>query len=837
MENGELISLLKDRGYVVKSASSTVDNISAESLMVEFGGTEEVATPDDSKFETVEVSKSSVESNDAIIRTREEIEIDRRERDEALKKDKVAFNPPPAPPVVPSFKAPPAVVVPIGGVRKPTARAPIAKEETAFPSDAQAVSVIRPEIAVTAKPSASVEPPVIQVPTVKPVVSAPPSIQLPTPTPPASAAPRVVMPGRPVSSPPQVPTNAPRPVTMPRGVTTPPLPSRPEAAPVPAAASDASDSAAQKIQIKPPIIVRDFAIQIGKKPFQLISELMEMNIFASMNQIIEEDVARRIAEKNGFVLDIRHRGESQPQIKKEPVEKPKAVVKNLDPRPPVVCILGHVDHGKTTLLDTIRKTNVVATEAGGITQHIGAYQIEHKSRKITFIDTPGHAAFSNMRARGANVTDIAILVVAADDGFMPQTDEAFKHAKTANVPVVVAINKMDAPGANIDRVKRQMQERGIAPEDWGGETLCAPVSALKVKGIDELLDMVLLQADVIESIQADYKCAAEGMVIEAQKEIGRGSTATVIVQQGILKKGDALVCGSAYCKVRSLIDDSGREIKSAPPATPVKIIGWTGSPDAGDHFVTYKNEKEAKRVAEENEYKIKMLLNAQKEANASKSAATVEDLFAAIAQSQQKTFHVLVKADVYGAAEALAHSLQQIKSDKIRLNVVDVGVGAVSKNDIIMAGATKSVVVAFNTGIEVGVAPIAKHQGIKIFSHNIIYELIGIIKDAMADCLEPELRENKIGAAAIRQVFALAKGAVAGCMITEGKVVRMGVARLLRKGSVIHEGKIVTLKRFKDDATEVRAGYECGIRLDGFDAYEEGDQIEAFEILKIKAAL
>lgn len=633
------------------------------------------------------------------------------------------------------------------------------------------------------------------------------------------------------------------PALPPRGIGAKP-PSPPPAAPltvVPPVApgSAVGENTGEKIQgpalqVKPPIVVRDFATLLGLKPFKLISELMDLNIFASLNQVIEPEVAFKLAQKHGFTLEIRHRGDLQPESKPKP--KPVEEVKiQLEPRPPVVCILGHVDHGKTTLLDTIRNTKVAAGEAGGITQHIGAYQIEHKDHKITFIDTPGHAAFSNMRARGANTTDIAILVVAADDGFMPQTDEALSHARRAKVPVVVAVNKMDARGANLDRVKQQMQERDLAPEDWGGETLCVPVSALKGTGIETLLESLLLQAEIMETIQADPRAPVEGVVLEAQKEIGRGSTASVIVQQGTLKVGDALLCGPAFCKIRQLIDDKGKALKSALPSTPVKVVGWSMTPEAGTPFTVCKNEKEARLLAEENLLQFKKQEAAT--ARAAERSMTAMELLSKISETRMKMFNVLVKADAYGVAEALATSLLLIRSDKIKLEVVDTGVGAISQNDILMASASQASIVAFDVGLEPGVAAFAKHHGIVVYHHNIIYELITIVKEAMAEQLEPELREAKIGQAEVRQLFPLAKGFVAGCLVTEGRIVRDHKARLLRKNQVIHESPVSTLRRFKDDVTEVRAGFECGIRLGNCDAYQIGDVIECMEVQRIKPSL
>lgn len=586
------------------------------------------------------------------------------------------------------------------------------------------------------------------------------------------------------------------------------------------------------IKIKPPIVVRDFAVSLSLKPFRLISELMEMGIFASINQSLEVDVAQKIAQKHGFTLDVQHRGEQE--VKKAP--EVKKVV--LESRPPIVCVLGHVDHGKTTLLDSIRKTNVVAGEAGGITQHIGAYQVTSNGQKITFIDTPGHAAFSKMRQRGADVTDIAILVVAADDGFMPQTEEAFKFAKKANVPVVVAINKMDAKGANIDRVKQQMQQRGIAPEDWGGETLCVPVSALKGDNLPKLLEAVLLQAEMME-LSADFKGTVEGVIIESQIEVGRGPTATVIIQKGILKPGDAIVCGSHYCKVRAMIDDQGKTIKEAPPSTPVKVMGWSDVPDAGATFIGVKSEKDARQQAQDFADQTKDGSPTQKTiATGNDKKANVDALFAAIASSKSKVLKVILRGDVNGSVEALSSCLEAIKSTKVTLEIISAEVGQINKTDIDLASSTGATIVGFNTKLENGVQSLAKHHSIRILQHNIIYEIIDQVKEAMAELLDPEIQRLKTGTAEVRQVFPLSKaGVVAGCMVTEGSIKREQIAAVIRKDQVLCEGRISALKRFKEDSSEVRSGYECGIQLSNFNEYEVGDHIEVFEIKKILPSL
>ncbi|MBP9913145.1 MAG: translation initiation factor IF-2 [Opitutaceae bacterium] len=591
------------------------------------------------------------------------------------------------------------------------------------------------------------------------------------------------------------------------------------------------------IPIKPPIIVRDFATALGLKPFKLISELNQAGGFASMNSTIDEAMAIKVAEKHGFILEIKHRGEAQkpvlPDAGQEEIAAQEEEAKNLVPRPPVVCILGHVDHGKTSLLDAIRKANVVAGEAGGITQHIGAYQIDFNGRKLTFLDTPGHAAFTKMRARGADVTDIAVLVVAADDGFMPQTDEALKHAQNAGVALIVAINKMDVKGANLDQVKAQMQQRNIAPEDWGGETITVPVAAIKGQGIDSLLEMILLQTDVLE-LKANPKAEASGIIIESEIDFGRGPLATVIVQRGTLRVGDAIVSGTQFAKVRAMFDDQGANVKEAPPGTPVRVIGWSGTPDSGATFKAVKNSREAEKIAEEEQYRLKKVVST---AAAVPKEVSVEQLFANIAATQAKVLKVIVKTDVFGSAEALRNVLGEIKSAKVSLEIVSTEVGLITKNDVLMAGAAGSIILGFHTKLENGVTPLAKHHNVRIETFDIIYELGDKVREMMADLLDPDLKETKLGGAEVRAVFPQGKGFVAGCLVTEGKITRNASARLRRKKETVHEGKVQTLKRFKDDANEVRAGLECGIKLDDFNGYEVGDVIEVYEVQKVRASL
>ena len=586
----------------------------------------------------------------------------------------------------------------------------------------------------------------------------------------------------------------------------------------------------KQLTIKPPIVVRDFATLLNIKPFRLISELMEQGIFASMNQTIDENAAQKIAGKYGIDLEFKHRSAvaENPQQKKQEAEKKQreAEEKYLEPRPPIVCILGHVDHGKTTLLDYIRKTHVAAKESGGITQHVGAYQVDYMGKKITFLDTPGHAAFSKIRQRGATVTDIAVLVVAADDGFMPQTEEALKFAQKENVPVIVAINKIDAKGANEDHIKQQMQKHGIAPEEWGGETLCAGISALKGTNVDKLLELILVQAEMME-LKANPKGSVEGVIVESRIEVGRGATATVIVNKGTLKPGDVLVCGSCFCKVRALLDENGEKMKQATPATPVQVLGWSGAPEAGANFKAAKNEKEARREIEEVERLMK-----QMNSDDSHKIKSVEDLMAAIQTSESKVLRVIIRGDVHGSVEALSDCLLDIKSEKVGLEIVDAQVGQITLNDVKLAHASNSVIVGFNTKLENGVQAAAKHDQIRILQHNIIYELIDQVKEAMRELLDPEWSEDKLGSAEIRKVFDLSKSQVAGCMVIAGRIVRDASARLIRAGKVLADTKIQMLKRFKDDATEVKSGYECGIELSNLAIpFKEGDIIECYTMV------
>jgi len=874
MDNKQLLKLLQGRNFDVKSVSSSIDNISADALVEEFAKPEDAAAPAEVGAEETTKTAAKKKSGKAaaepdaaeapaepmtptvnlpagvFVKTPEDIAREKAEKAAAAAAEAAEKAAALAAEKAAARAQTEATSAAASEASAPKTIAPTASTPAATPSPTTSAPPKLPPLPkpgpratppIAAKPSAPPVPSAAPAPlSVPPVLSAPSKLSASPPPPIKSAAPVASAPPPPappvLSAPPPIATTSPRPISVPpppvAGAFAPKPPPIVSAAATPSASSE--DDEIKHIQLKPPIIVRDFAAALGLKPFKLISELNQQGGFASMNSTIEEAVAVTVAEKHNFILEIKHRGEpAEKKVVEEQADPEEEEKRNLEPRPPVVCILGHVDHGKTSLLDRIRAANVVSGEAGGITQHIGAYQVDKEGRKITFLDTPGHAAFTKMRARGAHVTDIAVLVVAADDGFMPQTDEALKHAQKAGVALIVAINKTDVKGANIDQVKTQMQQRNIAAEDWGGETITVPVSALKGEGIDTLLEMILLQADMLE-LKANPKAEASGIIVESEIDFGRGPMATVIVQRGTLKVGDALVCGTHYARVRAMFDDQGLNIKVAPPSTPVRVIGWSGTPDSGAIFRAAKNARDAEDLAETERLRLRQV--ATRAASAPKEVS-VDQLFANIAATQARTLKVILKTDVFGSTEAVRNILESIKSEKVQLDIISAEVGLVTKNDVLMASASKAVVIGFHTKLENGVTSMAKHHGVRIESFDLIYELGDKVRELMADLLDPDLKEIKLGGAEVRQVFELGRGAVAGCLVTDGKITRNVLARLRRKKSIVHEGRIGTLKRFKDDANEIRAGLECGIKLDDFNGYEVGDLIECYEVQKVRASL
>ena len=629
----------------------------------------------------------------------------------------------------------------------------------------------------------------------------------------------------------------------PGGRATAPPPSRPAQAKgpsQPAVARPVLPADAQVISIKPPIVVRELAEQLKQKPFKIIADLMESGVFANVNQAIDESVAQRICAKYGFRFEVEKR-ERGSGLVHAPIKKVELdiedKVEDLKPRPPVVTIMGHVDHGKTTLLDVIRKSNVAAGEAGGITQHIGAYTISfpHPERKgelaqITFLDTPGHAAFSSMRARGANVTDLVVLVVAANDGVMPQTLEALNHARAAKVPILVAVNKIDHPNANSMKVRQQLQDKGLVPDDWGGDTIFADVSALTKQGVDKLIEMILLQSDLLE-LKANPNRRAKGNVIESGLEPG-GPTATVLVRKGTLRIGETMICGQYYGRVRALINEEGKRLKEAAPSVAVKVLGLNGVPEAGLEFSVVEDEKAARDLAEQRSMEARAL---GQEANRSK--VTLENLFAQLASTTSKVLKVVVKADTQGSVEAIVEALKKIESEKVSLEVIHSAVGTITESDVALASASNAVILGFHTRVDSGVADKAKHEGVQIKLYAIIYELIDEVKEAMAGLLEPILKDVTSGVAEIRKIFELSKGVpVAGCMITSGRIVK-GKVRVRRRKEIIYEGITQSLRRFQDEVNEVRAGMECGIRIEGFGDYQVGDNIECYTVEKVAQKL
>ena len=567
---------------------------------------------------------------------------------------------------------------------------------------------------------------------------------------------------------------------------------------------------------------------------------MMMNVLASINQILDPAVAVELAAKMGFTLVIDKRGKEehvQKDADSQSADAPEEIEfadnpKDIIARQPIVTFMGHVDHGKTSLQDAIRKTRVAAGEAGGITQHIGASIAHCGNKSVTFVDTPGHEAFTAMRARGANVTDIVVLVVAADDGFMPQTIEAMNHARAAKVPIIVAMNKIDLPNANPDKVLLNMQQNGLMPEDWGGTIGVVKVSAKTGQGIDDLLERILLEAEMLE-LKGNPKRPAEAFVLESQLEQGYGPTASIVVKNGTLHVGDPIICGEYYGKVKGLIDHRGQRIKSAGPSTPVKIVGLSGVPDAGTKLVVCKSEKEAKEIGEARSASKRVETLSGKG-----GGMTLDDLFSQMENGKRNTLKVVVKTDVCGSSEAIVESLKKLPSEKISVEVLHAGVGAITESDVQLAASSNAIVIGFHVRVNPGVNDLAKKENVEIRLYSIIYELLEDIKDAMAGRLEPDKREKELGVAHILKIFELSRGPkICGCMVDKGVVKVGSKSRVFRKGELIFNGEVRSLRRFQDDVKEVRQGMECGIKLDNFLDFDVGDVIQFYEIELKKATL
>src|SRR5881296_3823805 len=575
------------------------------------------------------------------------------------------------------------------------------------------------------------------------------------------------------------------------------------------------------------LTVKDFAEALGQKPAEVIRKLMDMGTMLTLNQPIPPDAAPLVAESFGVKVEMTAERPAETLLQ-EPEETEDARV----PRPPVVTIMGHVDHGKTSLLDAIRQTRVTEGEAGGITQHIGAYVVHVHGKSITFLDTPGHEAFTAMRARGAKVTDLVVLVVAADDGVMPQTIEAIDHARAAGVPLIVAINKMDKPDANPDRVKNSLAERGLVPEAWGGDTIYVEVSAKKKTGLDTLLEMILLQAEVLE-LRANPARLAKGTVIEAKLDRGRGPVATVLVQTGTLRAGDPFVVGTFSGRVRALFDDAGRSVKEARPSIPAEVVGLLGVPMAGDEFVVTKDERIAREIAESR-------LEKQRTAGAAPvRKVTLDDLFAQVTEGTVKDLGIIIRADVQGSAEAIADAVERLGTEAVKPHVLLKGVGGITENDVQLAAASNAIIIGFNVRPEAKAAALAEREGVDIRTYSIIYEVLNDIKAAMEGLLEPTLKERVLGRAEVRQVFTIAKvGTIAGCYVIDGTISRASAGvRVVRDQVTVYEGKLSSLRRFKDDVRDVQQGYECGIGVENFSDLKMGDVLEVYAFDKVAAKL
>jgi len=606
-------------------------------------------------------------------------------------------------------------------------------------------------------------------------------------------------------------------------------PAAPAVAVEPEASTVAPEAGLKPLEVDVPTTVKDLAEKLGMRTSDLIKFLMlKLKLLANINQSLSHEIVAEVLKAHGYELIL-------PEKPEEVVHKIKKAGKGdqWKSRSPIVTFMGHVDHGKTSLLDMIRRTKVAESEHGGITQHIGAYEVKLPKGRITFLDTPGHEAFTAMRARGANATDIVVLVVAADDGIMPQTIEAYDHAKAAGVPIVVAMNKIDKPQANVDRLKKQLGSIGLLPEDWGGKTIAVGVSAKTGEGIDRLLEMILLEAEMLE-LKASYDVEASGVVIEAKMSKGRGPVATILVQQGVLKDGDFVIAGYQSGRVRAMFNDLRQPIEEALPSQPVEVTGLSGVPEAGDHFYVVRDEKKAREIVEQKQEELRR----QRLEPLHKNHLRLEDLHKEIKAGVIKQLNIILKADVQGSLEAIEDSLNKIGSSEVQISVMHKGVGPINSSDVILADASNAIIIGFHVEVDDQAKELAQKEGIDIRTYRVIYEIFNDMKAALEGMLAPKIKKNFIGRAEVRKVFHLTKhGIVAGSFVKKGKIARSAQAAVVRNGEVIHEGKIAAVKRFKDDVREVAEGFECGISLVGFEDIKEGDLIDAFEIEQVARKL
>jgi translation initiation factor IF-2 len=634
------------------------------------------------------------------------------------------------------------------------------------------------------------------------------------PTPPAAPEP----PAEPAPAPPAVPAPEPAPE---------PVADKPvaEADPAPVAPAAEADAAPSVIRVHRGITVKEFADKIERPAAEIVKTLIGLGEMVTVTQSMSDEAVLLVADEVGIPVQVVDPGEEE--VDDEPEAEAGDDGATI-PRPPVVTVMGHVDHGKTAILDAIRKTDVAGGEAGGITQHIGAYQVHYDGREVTFIDTPGHEAFTAMRARGAQATDVAVLVVAADDGVMPQTVEAIDHARAAKVPIVVAVNKVDKPEADPTRVRQQLSDHGLLPEEWGGETVFVDVSAKQRTNLNGLIEMILLTADVQLDLKANPDAMGRGVVIEAHLDKGRGPVATVLVKRGSLYQGDAIIAGAAWGRVRAMLDEHGRQVEQAKPGQPVQVLGWQSVPDAGDEFRAIEDEREAKRVASEREQ------HRRAAEHVAQKGVSLQTLLAATREGEAPELNVLIKADTQGSVEALDDQFSRMDQSLVKLNVLRKGAGGISENDVTLAQASNAIVIGFNVVPNASARVMAEENGVDIRTYRVIYQAVEDIENAARGLLGPEEREVPLGQAEVRATFRVPRlGVVAGCMVLDGVIRRNSRARLVRDGTVIYETNVGSLRRFKDDVREVAAGYECGIGLEGYQDVKEGDLIQAFEVQEV----
>ncbi|MGH7431556.1 MAG: translation initiation factor IF-2 [Candidatus Methylomirabilales bacterium] len=825
LSSKEVTERLAKGGFSVTSASSSVDEGRARAALSKGESPKEKGSKRVTKAEAPAKAKP-------VQRAKEVVETEPRPEPKVAPKP----TPPPA-------KAAPPAAKPAPDVR-PKAKAMPAEEK------ARKKPVVPPPVPeekgiVTAKPAPVPAPPRQQTPPPAPKREAPPAprvhperprVDVPRPAPPVAEKPAPVAVKKPpiTEKKPPVAAQSARVAERPTPAAAKPTVVPPEAPPrLPEVTPPVSPPPPKVVKIPETITVKELCEKLATSPSEIIKKLMKMGIMATVNQNLSPDLIKQVAAKLGFDVEM---------ARVEEVEEAAAEVEDptqLRFRPPVVTVMGHVDHGKTSLLDAIRKTNVIAEEVGGITQHIGAYEVElppdlgtkFPGGRVVFLDTPGHEAFTAMRARGAHVTDVVVLVVAADDGVMPQTVEAINHAKDANVPILVAINKIDKPGADPNRVKQQLSEHGLIPEDWGGQTIFVEVSAKKRTGIEHLLEMLLLQAEIME-LKANPLKPAKGLAIEAKLDRGRGAVATVLVQQGTLKIGDVFVVGNIHGRVRALINDKGRKVQEVGPSTPVEVLGLSGVPSAGDTLAVVADERKARQVA---------LVRRQQQRDttfAAQRRLTLEDLHRRIKEGEVKELRLLLKGDVQGSIEPLRESLERLSAPEVQLKVIHAAVGGISESDVMLASASNAIILGFTVRPDPKAQRLAEMTGVEIRLYNVIYDAVAEIKEAMEGMLELQFVERPMGRAEVRATFGVPRfGTVAGCFVSEGKVLRDAAVRLVRDGRVVHQGKIASLRRFKEDVREVQNGYECGIGLLNFSDIKVGDVIEAYELIPVAPKL